>query len=176
MAEINAEQIRQELEQAREELRSLETEAGHLDEAEREAIQQDHDERMKAARSGGKIMDAITRRRSKQQEVCHKREQLPYAIHSARIRVAELQLEHAEALLPEAEKRVEETSKALGPADVKFAKAQAENKAIHDEYGSALAERSMVENAKRDAELELARLERVGPEVAVTVPQSPNAL
>lgn len=91
------ESIEQELRTAIEELQTLEAEQGHLDEAERAAVEADHKERIKAARSGKRIRDAITRRRSKVAEVRDRAEELPYELHAARTRVAQLRVELAEA-------------------------------------------------------------------------------
>jgi chromosome segregation ATPase len=173
----NAQAIREELEVAQRELHELQVEAGHLDQRKREAFETDHAERMKAARKGGKVREVLKRRRSKVQEIEDRRAELTFEIHALQVREAELRIELADAQIPAAQKQVEETRKALGPADEEFAKAEAKHKAVHDEYGTALAEANLLAQQKRDAELEIERLNRRGPEVAgEKIPQSPNAL
>ncbi len=171
-----AQDIQQELDQAIEELMSLEAEAGHQDEAVKSAIQEDHKEREKAARTGGKIRAALSRRKSKVQEVKDRAEELPYELHFARLRVAELRKEVAEAKVPELEAEVECTLALLPEADQRLKEAEAENAAVHADRGRALAERQMNGEALHAATLEVQRLQRLGPQVEIAVPQSPNMI
>ncbi len=176
MATRTTQDVEQELQAANEELQALEAERGHLDEAIREAIQEDHKEREKAARTGGKIRNALSRRRSKVAEVKDRAEELPYELHFAHVRVAELRKEYAESKADALEEEVQRTLALLPEADEKLRQAQAENDAVHADRGRALAESQMNEEARQAATLELQRLQRVGPQVEVTVPQSPNTL
>lgn len=54
--------------------------------------------------------------------------------------------------------------------------AEAENAAVHAAYGSALHARTANMEAEREATFELQRLQRVGPQVEIAVPQSPNTI
>ena len=174
MADRNANQIQKELDAAREELMSFEVEQGNLDETEREAIDVDQRERMKAAKSGGKIRAALARRKSKLEEVENRRAELPYEIHVARVRVAELRLEHAEASLPGAEEREQQDRRELEKETKRFEKAKARFEEVEGTHYAALRGMSQVESERREAELELAALKRRGPEVSMTLPESPN--
>jgi hypothetical protein len=169
-------EIRRELDAANAELAELLTEQGHQDEAVKAAVEEDHRERIKAARTGKRLRDAITSRRSKVQEVKDRAEELPYLLHSARLREAELRKEVAEAREPELEAEVERTLALLPEADRRLKEAEAENAAVHADRGRALAERQMNEEARREATFDLQRLQRVGPLVEIAVPQSPNAI
>jgi chromosome segregation ATPase len=176
MATRTTEDIQQELGAAIEELQELQVEAGHLDEAVREAIKEDHKERERAAKTGGKIRNALARRKSKVAEVRDRAEELPYELHFARVRVAELRREAARSKVPEIEAEVERTQALLPEADAKLREAQAENDAVHAAYGTALQTRSGNEEAERQTSFDLARLQRLGPQVQEGLPQSPNTI
>ena len=103
MATRTTQDMQQELGAAIEELLELEVEAGHLD----VAIKEDHKERERAAKTGGKIRNALARRKSKVAEVRDRAEELPYELHFARVRVAELRKEAAQSKTAEIEAEVE---------------------------------------------------------------------
>lgn len=172
----STDRIQQELDAATAELVELQTEQGHLGESEKVAIEEDHAERMKAARTGKRLRDAITRRRSKVQEVRDRSEELPFLLHTARLRVAELRVELTEAKAPELEAEIQRTLALLPEADKKLKEAEAENAAVHASASTARALSQMNMEAAREAGFELQRLKRLGPQVEVALPQSPNAL
>jgi vacuolar-type H+-ATPase subunit H len=163
--QTTVEELREALDVAKEELRELLAEQGHLDDREKEAIEEDHQKRMKAAREGGSIRQALTRRKSKVQEVRDRSEELPYLVWSARVREAELRRDYNEALERELEPQVEPARQAAldHKRDV-LDPAEAENKRLHEEASRASMEASSASHQKRDAEHALERLLYAGPE------------
>ncbi len=79
-------------------------------------------------------------------------------------------------MTPRLEEEVQRTLALLPEADAEFKEAEARNQAVHAEYGSALQMRTANHEALREATFELQRLKRVGPQVEVAVPQSPNTI
>ncbi len=163
--QTSSEELREQLEAARGELRGLLAEQGHLDEREKEAIKADHEKRMEAAREGGSIRQALSRRKSKVQEVRDRSEELPYLIWSARVREAELQRDFNEALRQELEPQVEPARKAADDhkRDV-LEPAEAEQARLRGEAGRVALEANSAFQQKREAEHAVDRLLYAGPE------------
>jgi hypothetical protein len=166
--QVNSEELREKLDAAKGELGELLAESGHLDVREKEAIGLDHQQRIKAAREGGSIRQALTRRKSKVQEVRDRSEELPYLIWSARIRVAELEHAFYEALEREIEPKVEPAHQAADEhkRDV-MAPVEAEQERLRGEHSRLLMERSSASERRQNAGHTLDRLIRLGPEAAI---------
>lgn len=158
-------ELKEALDSANQELPELLAEQGHLDEREKEAIKADHEGRMKAAREGGSIRQALTRKKSKVQEVRDRSEELPYLIWSARVREAELRRDYNEVLHQELEPQVEPARQAAvdHKRDV-LDPAEAEQKRLVEEASRASMEANSAFHQKRDAEHALERLLYTGPE------------
>lgn len=158
--------LRQELEQARVELSELLTEQGRLPESIRQAEQEDHAERLRAARSGGSIAATLSKMKSKVRGVKDRREELPYEIWSARIRAAELEREHYEAIAPELEERRQKAQEELHKATDELKEMEARHRKLTDVASAALREQTAAYQRDQEVERELARLEANGPESA----------
>lgn len=158
-----AEELREQLETARVQLGALiaeqESMAGRL----REAEQEDHAERMEAARSGGGIGAALRRVGSKVRGVKDRREELPYEIWSARIRVAELELAHYEAAAPELEERVQAARERSYEAERELREAEDRTHRLKDAYSRTFQEQTAAYHRSQEVERELAALEANGP-------------
>ncbi len=99
----NTEEKAARLQSARKELDELLTEQRNLPSKLEAARQEDHEERMKAASTGGRIRSALASLSSRVRNVEDRREALRHEIWSASIRVNELEAEHAAALVVDLE-------------------------------------------------------------------------
>ncbi len=160
---MNAEEIRERLEAAREELEALEGERGHLPSELEEARREDHEERMRAARSGGSIAGAVSGLVSRVRGLKERGEELPYLIWSARLRVLELEAEHREALAPALEERSDAARRESRIADETLRVAERRARDLSDAAVAAMREHT--ENWQEGERLrrEVSALEISGP-------------
>ncbi len=156
-------ELRDRLEAARAELAGLVAEQAGMPARMREAEQEDHAQRLRAARTGGGIAAAISKVKSKVRGVKDRGEELPYEIWSARIRVAELELAHYEAIAPELDERVQEARAASHEAERELQEAEKRNRTLGDVYTAAMREQHAAYQRSQEVERELAALEANGP-------------
>lgn len=163
--QTTVEGLKEALNAARGELRELLAEQGYASEREKEAIKADHESRMKAAREGGSIRQALTRRKSKVAEIRDRAGELPYVIWSARVRVAELERDYNAALQQELDPQVEPARQAADDykRDV-LDPAEAEQKRLREEASRVFAEANSAFQQKEKARHTLDRLIYTGPE------------
>ncbi len=123
------------LTEARAELDELVTEQARLGRDLEHARQEDHEARMQAARSGGRIASAISSLKSRVRGVEDRREALPYEIWSARIRALELEVEHTGAVVEDLEEPKNNVSREAREADQERQEAERRYRELTDKAG-----------------------------------------
>ncbi len=159
-----SQELLERLQAARGELDELIAEQRRLGYDLEQARQEDHEERMQTARSGGRIASAISALKSRVKGVEDRREALPYEIWSARIRVLELEVEHTGAVVEDLREPTENASREAREADQERQDAERRYRDLTDKASVLLREQIASGNRNHQAALELEALKRSGPE------------
>lgn len=164
----------EQLEQARQRYADLIAEQGNLD-AEKRRVALEHDGEMReAARGGGGVMAAVQGMVDRLRGVEDRERALPFEVHYARFRVAELERDLAAEQLPEAEAKVGPARKALVQFESEEVKKfEARRQQLSGEYEGASRRVDALYGAKAEAERVIRSLETQGPQLP-TMPESIN--
>lgn len=164
----------EQLQEARRQYADLFAEQGNLD-AEKRRVALEHDGEMReAARGGGGVMAAVQGMVDRLRGVEDRERALPFEVHYARLRVAELERDVAAEQIPEAEAKVGPARKAL----VRFEseevrKFEAQHQQLNAAYEGAHRHATSLHEAKAEAERVIRSLEAQGPQLP-TLPESIN--
>lgn len=152
------------LQSAREELDELLTEQRNLPRELEGARREDHEERMQAASSGGRIRSALASLSSRVRNVEDRREALRHEIWSASIRVNELEAEHAAALVEDLEKPKNEAHREFTAVDEELPKLQRKRQDLLDWTMFFTREQREAERIRDEAISRAEALKKAGPE------------